>query len=294
MPPRPLLAALACAGWGILLAGCPLSIDEGLLARDASVADVTSESDGPARSEAGDGPDAGSGGCPPAMIQVPSPSAGPWFCVDATEVTSKAYRAFIAAADPPEAGAQRPECNWNTSYSNGVALESDERPVHAVDWCDAVAFCKWAGKRLCGAIGGGPASFDGYPGSPSTGQWYNACSRWGQNAFPYGSPYQPTWCNGAPLDAGGPVPVASLPHCEGGYPGLFDMSGNVSEFLDSCSTTADSSCGTGVDCDLCLLVGGGFLSGATDGGNIACGYANEVYRKSQYDDNGLRCCADLP
>jgi formylglycine-generating enzyme required for sulfatase activity len=277
------------------LAGCPLSIDEGLLARDGSVADVTSESDAPSGAEAADAGDAGDGGCPPAMIEVPSPDGGPSFCVDATEVTSKAYKAFLAAADPPQPGSQpQPQCSWNTSYSSGVALGPDESPVHAVNWCDAYAFCSWASKRLCGAIGGGPTSFDGYPGSPSASQWFNACSQGGQNAFPYGNQYQPTWCNGAPLDAGGLVPVASLPHCEGGYPGLFDMSGNVSEFLDSCSTTPDTSCGTGDDCDLCLLVGGGFLSGADGGSNIACAYANEVYRKSQYVDNGLRCCADLP
>ena len=68
------------------------------------------------------------------------------------------------------------------------------------------------------------------------------------------------------------------------------MSGNVSEFLDSCDTMPNAMCGTtGPECDLCLLVGGGLHDGQT---RLVCSYANYVNRNSHYDDNGFRCCAD--
>jgi formylglycine-generating enzyme required for sulfatase activity len=298
MTPRGVVtAALVCAGAAALLAGCPLGIDEGLLHKDASAADAMDGgpgSDVVPSADAGDASDAAmEAGCPPSMIQVPSPDAGPSFCIDSTEVTNKAYKMFLAAAEPPAAGSQIGACSWNTTYQPGGSFGPDDTAIGSIDWCDAYAFCQWAGKRLCGAIGGGSTSFHAYGVSPSTSQWFNACSAGGTLAFPYGNQYQPTWCNGAPLGSGGPVTVGSLPKCVGGYTGLHDMSGNVSELIDSCDTTPDPGCGTGDDCDFCLLVGGGFLSGDDGGYNIDCAYANQVYRKSQYVDNGLRCCSDF-
>jgi len=45
------------------------------------------------------------------------------------------------------------------------------------------------------------------------------------------------------------APVASFPGCEGFYPGLFDLEGNVAEWVDSC----DGSSGPN---DHCTLAGG--------------------------------------
>jgi formylglycine-generating enzyme required for sulfatase activity len=306
-------------GAGSLLTGCLLSIDESLLDRDAAVdattLDVVNAEGGGAVDAAdairgadgagggGDAQESGSvtdadaslpeAGCPAGMVQVPAPGGGKPYCVDSTEVTNKAYGAFLAVAEPPDASSQIAECAWNTSFEAGT-LGADNLPIGSINWCDAYAYCAWAGKRLCGAVGGGSYPFaNGYPSLAS--QWYAACSRGGAQVYPYGNTYQRTTCNGRPLDAGTMLPVGSLPGCEGGYPGIFDMSGNVSEFIDSCDTTPQSGCGsTGPECDLCLLVGGGFLSGGADGSNIACTYPNEVYRNSHYVDNGFRCCADLP
>jgi formylglycine-generating enzyme required for sulfatase activity len=295
-----------------LLSSCLASIDEGLLDRDASTVDGTtigadasdaaegatttdvSESGATSDGDAGGSADAPvDAGCPAAMVQVPAPGGGKAFCVDAKEVTNKAYGAFVAAAEPPAAGSQITECAWNATYA--VTLGADDLPVGGLDWCDAYAYCAWAGKRLCGAVAGGPLPYDDFQSNPNTSRWYVACSHAGANAFPYGKTYDPLACNGRPLEAGAPLPVGSLASCEGGYPGLFDMSGNISEFIDSCDTTPQSGCGSsGPECDLCLLVGGGFLSGGGDGGDIACTYQNLIYRKAHYVDNGVRCCADLP
>jgi sulfatase modifying factor 1 len=325
--------AVAAASLGLaaaaLGAGCLLSIDESLLASDASPGvDAISEDaadagatvdgfsegsvDGPpvesgSQGEAGGAPDghgdvgAGDGPvvdtgpptCPTGMIEVPAAGGGASYCVDATEVTSKAYSAFVAAADPPAAGSQIAACSWNTSY-HADALGADDVPVGGIDWCDAYAYCKWAGKRLCGAVGGGAFPFASWGPAATSSQWQGACTRAATRAFPYGGTYQPTACNGAPRGASAAVAVGSLGTCEGGYTGLFDMSGNVAEFLDACDTTPESACGSsGPECDLCLLVGGSFLDGADSGTDMACAYGNEVYRNARYVDDGLRCCADL-
>ena len=52
----------------------------------------------------------------------------------------------------------------------------------------------------------------------------------------------------AAIDGGTLVPVASLPGCQGGYPGVFDMSGNVEEVEDSCD-----------DAGTCYSRGGSFV-----------------------------------
>jgi formylglycine-generating enzyme required for sulfatase activity len=285
------LVALAAASVasGVLLVACPLTIDEGRIAANA-------DND----SSAGDAGDGGEAGCPSGMVRVPSPSSGPWFCVDALETTNASYKAFIAAADPPQGGSQISECAWNSTFVpvGWTGTEAPDHPVGALDWCDAFAYCKWAGKRLCGAIGGGALDYKGGAGDLAVSQWFNACSRGGTKAYPYGSSYDPQACVSEPYDAGGsakPIAVGHAAGCEGGYPGLFDMSGNVAEFIDSCSTTPEAACdGGGPGCDLCLLMGGSFLSGGSGGSDIACQYANQIYRHAPYVDNGVRCCADLP
>jgi Sulfatase-modifying factor enzyme 1 len=59
-------------------------------------------------------------------------------------------------------------CAWNTSFqpeSSGSdclnvwlifdLVNAPANPVACVDWCDAFAYCRSIGKRLCGAFGGG-------------------------------------------------------------------------------------------------------------------------------------------
>lgn len=80
-------------------------------------------------------------------MKVPVGSAGA-YCMDATEVTNADYAAFLAA-NPPTSG-QVAWCAWNTSYLppfGWPATGKENHPVVRVDWCDARAYCKWAGKR---------------------------------------------------------------------------------------------------------------------------------------------------
>jgi formylglycine-generating enzyme required for sulfatase activity len=224
------------------------------------------------------------GGCPvgnpgPAMVRVGT------FCIDSTEVTVAEYQQFLTDAGT-QPGAQPSTCSWNTSTvpENWPPFGPTNQALNGVNWCQAYLYCAWAGKRLCGSPNGGPADPTA-PNSASSSQWFQACSRNGdgQHQYPYGNTFDPTVCNGA-NDAGGPLP--SVPTCQGGYPGIFDMSGNVFEWEDSCQPSATDSSG---QLDECALRGGAFWSASTQ---LQCALQNTTLRNDQgmMNDLGIRCC----
>lgn len=190
-------------------------------------------------------PDSGSDGyvCPsgrgPQMVNVSTNVA---ICIDSTEVTNLQYKAFLD--DPSVNALLQPEIcrNRNDGYApvdiDGGGLNVATRaqhPVVNVDWCDAAAFCKWSGKRLCGAITGGPLQ----PAAANVAthsQWAHACTQGGAKRYPYDGPFDATACNigfsdETPINT---VPVGSKSSCVGGYPGIYDMVGNVEEWIDFC------------------------------------------------------------
>jgi len=244
-------------------------------ARDASDAAVEA-------ADAGDSSPEASTGCPngggPLMIPVGN------YCIDSTEVTVGQYAVFLAAVD---AGAQipvSPSCSSGASFvpggSGGVDWPQSPGnvPVDEVTWCDAWSFCKWAGKRLCGAIGGGPIA-PSDESNAAISQWYAACSDGGSLAFPYGNTYNSSACNGP--GGGSPEAVGSHPLCVGGYGGIFDMSGNVGEWEDNCNGT-----GANASCD---LRGGSY---DTSSQYLACNVPTTgITRSNSFYDTGFRCCA---
>jgi len=185
-------------------------------------------------------------------------------------------------------------CGWKSSYQHTLATydatyngpDADHHPVENVDWCDAYAYCSGVGKRLCGAIGGGSNTIDNYADA-SKSQWYRACSSGGALTYPYGDAYQSSYCNGydywpstALLET---LRVGSLSNCmtsTAGYARVYDLSGNVIEWEDSCDLTAQIV--------TCRLRGGSF-GNAND--SLACGYGSSNFR-SAFDRNvGFRCCS---
>jgi formylglycine-generating enzyme required for sulfatase activity len=154
--------------------------------------------------------------------------------------------------------------------------------VSNVDWCDAFAYCAFAGKRLCGKIGGGPVAADA-AADPAQDEWFAACSHAddGQHAFPYGNVYDAATCNAS---SGARVAVGSFPGCVGGYPGLFDMAGNVWEWENRCLRGAAADAAT----DPCGTRGGGFSSGTSS----TCANAQSDLRSTALEKVGFRCCAN--
>jgi formylglycine-generating enzyme required for sulfatase activity len=207
------------------------------------------------------------------------------FCIDATEVTNGEYASFLDAG-APGAGWLPDGCrNHDFQPSQGWPAPRDatDQPVTWVDWCDAFAYCAWAGESLCGQAGGG--ALDPTSDPTTTGEWYFACSGEAGNSFPYGASYVSGVCND---DTGGPLAVGSLSQCVGGYAGLFDMSGNVAEWENSCAGGGPGNGGPGNDS--CSVRGGSFQSAST-ADQLACGAQDLVPRNSTAANIGFRCCS---
>ena len=213
------------------------------------------------------------------MVEMPE-----GFCIDATEVTRTQYDEWLSTS--PSTSGQPSACSWNDSYMPACewppGAEGD-LPVVCVDWCDALAYCSGVGKRLCGKIGGGANALEDHADATKS-QWYAACSSGGTQVYPYGDVFSESACNGYDSGPGRTVPVASLAGCQSavsGYQGVFDLSGNVWEWEDSCSGNAGAT-------DRCRARGADFAGGVS---NLRCDHDTDRDRDRQNDDLGFRCCS---
>lgn len=261
--------------------------------------------------EAGDSCSAHRGG---SMVAVVSPAGT--FCIDATEVTRAAFAQFAgevttidyAALMPPACiplVADKPFAGCDP-YPN---LDLDDAfhasfPVVCVDWCDAYAYCRWAGKRLCGALGGGAVNPSLYDEPALGSEWTWACASGEQaSPYPYGDTYAPKRCNGWDLKEGNygsadvhicfkepgvcTTAVGALGQCRTPT-GIYDQSGNAWEWEDACND------GLG----LCRTRGGGFDEASTEPAlRCTSAYAESGVigfdRRGRHAAIGFRCCADF-
>jgi formylglycine-generating enzyme len=211
----------------------------------------------------------------PGAIQSPAMVTLGSYQIDVTEVTRGQYDSWLATNPVPN---QPAECSWNTSLAPRcqAADKDPNRPVICVNWCDAYAFCAAVGKHLCGAIGGGAT----LPGSLNTlsDEWFNACTSGGVN----------TYATGTSLSASGsgcvttvnslqekPVGASACTSTVLGYTGIYDLSGNVQEWTNTCDPTTDS----------CVYRGGSYSSPTW-----TCATNAYAKRTAQYNSVGFRCC----
>jgi hypothetical protein len=216
----------------------------------------------------------------PTMVAIESR-----YCIDSTEVTHQQYFDFLRDGRRPPASQLPAHCAGNDLNPDddagwSVPVGRARFPVNHVDWCDAYTYCAWAGKRLCGKIGGKELSVaDARDFRVS--QWVRACTKGGTQEFPYPGAYDPARCDtGKPEDPDQTHEVGRRT-CEGGYPGIFDMSGNVQEWIDLC---------TGADC---FMMGGSYAArNANSGEESHCqlgGYPER--RTNHWAASGFRCCS---
>ena len=238
--------------------------------------------------------------CPPGEPTMVSLGA---FCIDSTEVTRAQYAAWLATKPPATPSTQQKECAWNTSFAPELRDDTDHKctadvidpkknpnhPVVCIDWCDAMAFCRAHGRRLCGKIVGGGEDIDAVAAlkDKNVNQWAAACH--GNpaivNPYPYGFPYDAAKCNGKDDGIGGAVEVASL-ECHGKgapYASIYDLSGNVAEWTDACQVSGTPTLQT------CQTRGGTFLD---DANGLKCDALGLTQPRSWFDDHiGIRCCS---
>lgn len=252
------------------------ALDTGLLDTGLSDAGVDAPVDGPM--------DACPGTGGPSSVRVDAVYDGGLtvrFCIDSTEVTIGQYAEFLAHASVDDS-TNSPHCRWKESYNPGSSGDPN-LPVALVDWCDAYAFCAWAGKHLCGDVDGSTVS--------NPDDWAHVaptyvCTNGARQSYPYGTEYDESACVTDRHDAGvGPLPVASLPTCEGAVPGVYDLVGNVWEYIDICDEDTTDGGSPSVAC--------GFAGAAYDanGPSYGCGSYSAYPRSGTSAAVGFRCCS---
>jgi sulfatase modifying factor 1 len=207
------------------------------------------------------------------------------YTIDSTEVTNAAYNAFLGWVSTADAGALvHTFCGFNATFARECSSPdlAPDHPVSCVDWCDAWAYCKWDGKRLCGRIGGEELGA-GDTTDPTKSQWMRACAGIDGQTYPYGVSAAVDACQTLEhADGGGASAVRSLAGCEGRPAGLFDMSGNVAEWEDGCDLSGSA------EKNLCPVRGGSFVSPAA---TATCANARTAERQVHSREIGFRCCS---
>ncbi len=138
---------------------------------------------------------------PPHQIYLDS------YLIDKYEVTVGQYAEFLQ-----QAGGNAPS-DWKAMNQPA----NRKRPVSNVDWADAAAYCKWAGKRL-----------------PTEAEWEKAARGTDGRLYPWGNepptPHHANYGQSGSSNNGALAPVGSFEEGKSPY-GVYDMAGNVWEWV---------------------------------------------------------------
>lgn len=231
------------------------------------------------------------------------------FLIDRYEVTNALYQEFVDATGHPAPSHQKPE--FSLWLDKTPLPGSEQHPVVNVSWEDAVAYCRWQDKRL-----------------PTEAEWEKAARGLDGRRYPWGNDWDLTRANSASYWAGRTIefkdgkewktfwingdgarisherglkgeiltmPVGSFPDGISPY-GLFDMTGNVSEWVQDwyepySYLNAPLSDPQGPNGQLLKVVrGGSWLKPAR---NLRTSDRDYGYPTDRASGIGFRCAKDL-
>lgn len=187
----------------------------------------------------------------PSMVLIPREEGA--FCIDSTEVTRKHYAEFLSAKKDDLKG-QSELCKFNQTYKpfvadpngshlckeqeNYLAPKKPENPITCVNWCQARAYCAWAGKRLCGRLDGVNMVKTEEELYKDT-EWSYVCSQGGTTKFAYGDSIEENRCRWTNelTDTSGDFPVSEKTECRGEttpWNEIMNLGGGAFEWGGSC------------------------------------------------------------
>lgn len=136
------------------------------------------------------------------------------YYIDKYEVSNSDYKAFVDTAGyaPPESPSDKESYSWK---GNNIPVGQEDVPVTFVNWQDADAYCRWAGKRL-----------------PTEAEWEKAARGTDGRQWPWGNESRGDACNTKYTVAGRLLPKGSITGDVSPY-GVYDMCGNVAEWTSS-------------------------------------------------------------
>lgn len=222
--------------------------------------------------DAGSGLDAGSGDAGLGFDGGAGDAGAPEAGVDAGLVDAGLDAGPVDAGAPvPDAGCPADMATVNgggcvdryeaSQGAGGQAVSAvGAMPWLSLNTMQAAAACVLAGKRLC-----------------SEAQWQAACAGPTGRLYPYGNTYGAMTCNGLDRGLNAIAATGMLGGCVGGYPGVYDMSGNAYERTATCSAAG------------CRIRGGSFRSSAS-AGLLRCNTGFDFPEGGGDSAVGFRCC----
>jgi formylglycine-generating enzyme required for sulfatase activity len=151
------------------------------------------------------------------------------FYIDRTPVTNAQFRLFWATGaydrgdDLCWAGLaagyrwiRKVELRRTPRYWYDPACNQPDHPIVGITWYEAVAYARWAGKRL-----------------PTEAEWEKAARGVDGRRYPWGEEFSPLSCNMAASGIGATSAVATFSPAGDSPYGVTDMAGNVWEWTSS-------------------------------------------------------------